>query len=46
MSDIDKRIKEIYDSGKIHSLTYTYVMLMDEDFKSRFLNIKERSLDD
>ena len=46
MSDIDKRIKQMYELGKIHPLTYTYVMMTDDAFKLRFLNIKERPLDD
>ena len=46
MSSIDERIEEMYDSGKIHPLTYSHVIREDDAFKLRFLNIKEKTSDD
>ena len=46
MSSIDKRMEEMYSSGKIHPLTYSHVMREDDAFKLRFLNIKEKTSDE
>ena len=46
MSSIDERIEEMFDSGKIHPLTYSHVIREDDAFKLRFLNIKEKTSDE
>ena len=46
VNNIDERIKYIYDLGKVHPLTYKYVMKMDDDFKLRFLKVKEGILNE
>ena len=37
---IDKILTDMYSSGNIHPLTYMYIMLMDDDFKKRFIEVK------
>jgi len=43
---LDERINYIYELGKIHPLTYKYVLLMDDGFKLRFLKVKEGILNE
>ena len=43
-SSLDNRLKILYEKGKIHPLTYKYIILENDRVKNRFLTIKDREL--
>ncbi len=43
-SSLNDRLKVLYEKGKIHPLTYKYIILENDRVKNRFLIIKDREL--